>query len=162
MNLLHNYGGACGPKRTSVQWQVLPITPVSVRFSMNEEVKRRVSALLKAGELSLEEIEENSSSLIPILEGFWMKQPLNGAVLFSPWKEETGEKPFTSGAGENSDSRLILAVEPLLVLNVLCRSRAGLLLPNLPLSLEVPFLKRDLVTADQRLILLANKEMYHG
>jgi hypothetical protein len=161
MSLLHNYGGPCGPKKTTIQWQILPIKPVLVRFRMSLAVRSRISNLLKEEELSLDQIEQNSSRLIPILEGFWNNQALKGAILISPWISG-GNKLPEGQSGGNSEGRVFLSLEPLLVLNVLCRSRAGLLLPNLPLAIEIPFLKRDLVTADQRLIQLADKEAHYG
>lgn len=157
MNLLRNF--CCSP-RTTIKWQILPLKPVLVRFNLNEDVRLRLSALLNIRIFTLEVIEHRAADLVPMLDHVWEACSLHGAVLLSPWKEEHLDL-FTSPSGNQGIQKVLCPLNPLLVLNVLCRSRAGLLLPNLPLSIEIPFLTRDFISADPRLIELAREELSH-
>ena len=53
---------------------------------------------------------------------------------------------------------VLRTVNPLLVLNILGRSRAKLLLPNVPVSLEPQFLARDVISTDPRLIQMVRED----
>ncbi|MEW6282092.1 MAG: hypothetical protein AB1758_26035 [Candidatus Eremiobacterota bacterium] len=69
------------------------------------------------------------------LEEFWATLGLRGAVFLYPGKPQVRR-----------------ATHPALILNVLGRTRCGLLLPHTPLSLEEGFLRRTLTTDDPRLV----------
>lgn len=157
MNLLRNF---CCQPRTAIRWKILPLKPVMVRFYLNDDLRLRLSNLLNNRLFTLEDIEHRAAELVPILDHVWEACSLHGAILLSPWRDEHLDL-FTSPSGSKGIQKVLCPVNPLLVLNVLCRSRAGLLLPNMPLSIEVPFLTRDFLSADPRLVELAEEDLRH-
>ena len=79
------------------------------------------------------------------LEQLWSELGLRGALHVYP----------LPGAKVIGDAELVSA-DPLLALNVLGRTRAGLLLPSAPLDLDPSVLARKLASDDPRLVALAS------
>lgn len=144
MGLLHNLYGA---PHTRVSCQILPYQPVMARFRMNHEVRYRLGNVLNKERFNL----EREQDLVVQLDAAWQETRLRGAILISAWDDNVA-RLFDDDNPQSQRLTLLQPVNPLLVLNVLGRSRAGILLPHFPLSLEPQFINRDLVTCDQRLV----------
>lgn len=138
-----------------IEWRILPYRPGIVRISIDTEVNLRISRLLKKKNFNLQEERD----LIPLLDEAWTKFQLKGAIMISPWGEETAEL-FDGKSPVKHRLKVLRTVNPLLVLNILGRSRAKLLLPNVPVSLETQFQTRDLISTDPRLIKMVWEDAY--
>lgn len=117
--------------------------------------------------------------LIEQMENAWQAYDLCGAVIVYPWSDEIKQviaaNPLQNTNNdadvddEDNDnqnnnnnvvapitaSQCLRAIDMLLVLNVLARTRADLLLANAPMALESGFMNRSLVTNDPRLVVMA-------
>ncbi len=119
-------------------------------------------------------------ALIEQMDAAWQTYDMKGAMLVYPWKDHSKqiiaakpEQPNNqSSQNDNNDDEYyddeedtaenpkrktacLRSIDMLLVLNVLARTRADLLLANAPLTLDVGFMERSLVTNEPRLIALA-------
>ena len=137
-----------------IEWQILPDRLGMVRISIDLEVNLRISQLLKKKQFNLQEERD----LIPLLDEAWDQYQLKGAIIISPWSEEAAEL-FDGKSPVKYRLSVLRTVNPLLVLNILGRSRAKLLLPNVPVSLEPQFLARDVISTDPRLIQMVKDEV---
>lgn len=158
MNLLKNF---CCPPRTTINWEISPLHDTFLRINLNYEVSSRLSMMMGIPEISIKQIEDMADDLIPLLDRAWLEYGLKGSILLSPWHEDISSKIDP----QSRDLNLLCLVhsrDPMLVLNILSRSRSGILLPQFPPLLELPFLKRDLATGDRRLVSLAKKEKANG
>jgi hypothetical protein len=90
--------------------------------------------------------------LLEEAEALWAGVELVGAALVFPWSDEVAAPP----AGLRPP-RVLVAVDPLAVVNVLGRARGSLLLPRWPLAAEPEYLLRSLATCDPRLAALAER-----
>lgn len=152
--MIHNY---CCPPRTVIKCQITPLTNTFLRINLNFQVREKLAFMLNFTEGSLEKVEDFAVDLGPLLDQAWAQYALHGAILLMPWKEELLHNQDRQSLTREM-YHIINTDDPLLVLNILCRSRSGILLPNIPLALEAPFLRRDLLTSDHRLIEIARKE----
>jgi hypothetical protein len=126
-----------------------------VRVSIDLEVNLRISQLLKKKQFNLQEEQD----LIPLLDEAWDRYQLKGAIIISPWSEETADL-FAGNSPVKYRLSVLRTANPLLVLNILGRSRAKLLLPNIPISLEPQFLAREVISTDPRLIHMVREDAY--
>lgn len=136
--------------RTLVQWQVS---------------RWRGAAGLRPGagpdlpvRFQLDALPRALDPFFPLLEEAWSGYALAGAMLVYTWREpapvpEEGAAPTEDGPGGGS----LVATDPLLVLNVLGRSRGGLLLARAPLFLDEERLARIVASDDPRLVRLARR-----
>ena len=136
-----------------IEVQILPYKLRMVRVSLIPEVNLRISQILKKKQFNLQE----ELNLIPLLDEAWERYRLRGAIFISPWTEEVADL-FDSNSPWKYRLTMLRTVNPLLVLNILGRSRAKLLLPNVPVSLEPQFLARDVISTDPRLIQIIREE----
>ena len=136
-----------------IEVQILPYKLRMVRVSLITEVNLRISQILKKKQFNLQE----ELNLIPLLDEAWERYRLRGAIFISPWTEEVADL-FDSNSPWKYRLTMLRTVNPLLVLNILGRSRAKLLLPNVPVSLEPQFLARDVISTDPRLIQIIREE----
>lgn len=125
--LLHNMSMR---PRTTVTATVSVVGPALARFALTP---KRLRTLLA------------DPCLLWRLERRWLEAGLRGALHVYPL-------PEAAAVGEAR----VLAADPLLALNVLGRSRAGLLLPGAPLDLDPSVLARKLASDDPRLVALAS------
>ena len=94
-------------------------------------------------------------ALVRQLDDAWAAWGLIGAALLYP---AFGLWPDTRQAADDAVApppRRLLARDRDLVLNVLCRARSGLLLPEFPLEIAYPYLRARLWSDDPRLVRLA-------
>jgi hypothetical protein len=136
-----------------IEVQILPYKLRMVRVSLITEVNLRISQILKKKQFNLQE----ELDLIPLLDEAWERYRMRGAIFISPWTEEVAEL-FDTKSPWKYRLTMLRTVNPLLVLNILGRSRAKLLLPNVPVSLEPQFLARDVISTDPRLIQIIRAE----
>jgi hypothetical protein len=90
----------------------------------------------------------------------WETYRLRGAMLVYNWREEIKQAMNLRLSAIRSEPTFVRALDPLLVLNVLARSRSSLLLATAPLALERPFLARTLAADDTRLLKLVRGGAY--
>lgn len=139
----------------------------------------------KAVTHALEAGGEAVNALEVRLDEAWQTYNLRGAILFYPWRDDlkravisrpTADKPPRTPPREDDDEfffeddedtpntpivpACLRAIDLLLVLNVLARTRAQILLATAPLSFEQSYLERSLVTDDPRLVALARATGY--
>jgi hypothetical protein len=124
---------------------------------------------------------DDVAQLIDRLDTAWDAYNLRGAVLIYTWRDELkqvisarivppkpAKNPFDSGSDDEPDIDpaepvkeavkapvCLRAIDFLLVLNVLGRTRSQILMANAPLVLQGAFLERSLITDDPRLIAIA-------
>lgn len=157
-----------GPARTT--WEILPYSPVIARFSL-EGLGGSLQRILGSGlidnigtyEAIIHSIEKNKdamSALVASLETIWSGYALTGAILVHPWEQDTKQVVLAHAKIANIKAMCLRALDPLLVLNVLARSRTNLLQPRAPLALEQAYLERSLITDDVRLVKLVQSSGY--
>jgi hypothetical protein len=93
--------------------------------------------------------------LKPRLDAAWESYHLKGALLLYAWRDELRSAINGRLSALRQPTTYLLVVDPVLILNVLGRSRAGLLLAGAPLALDRVFLNRSMASDDHRLISLA-------
>jgi hypothetical protein len=94
------------------------------------------------------------------LDDAWHGYGLRGAFLVYGWGEDVQQALNTRLAAIRAPQVYVRCLDPLLVVNVLARTRTALLLPNAPPALEPTYLTRVLVSDDPRLIALAKDRAY--
>lgn len=120
------------------------------------------------------------NSLVEQLEATWNSYTLTGAAIMYEWQDDIRrvigiKPPITKPAADNNDFQddddeptkvepvketripptCLRAIDHALVINVLSRTRSGILLAGASMSLEAGFLDRSLITDDSRLVALA-------
>jgi hypothetical protein len=157
-----------GPARTA--WEILPFSATIVRFSL-EGLGGSLQRILgndKGANIGtydsiLHSIEKNKAAmtaLVKALESAWESYNLCGAILVYPWEQDTKQVILTHAKVMNTKAMCLRALDPILVLNVLARSRANLLQPRAPLALEQTYLERTFITDDERLVRLVQDSGY--
>jgi hypothetical protein len=150
---------------SNVSCDIVPLAGTLVRFDLNGLGASLCRLLgIKGGgeerESAIQVIENDENlrtALVTKLDAAWQGYGLLGAVLMYPWHEGLQQAIATRmvDAFPGSAPSYLRALDPLLVLNVLARSRSQILLANLPPDLERAFLERSLAADDPRLIELA-------
>ena len=143
------------------EFSILSTGDKLVRFDLNYADSTQIDSALPAG-LSAEQIIdalEVDRALVerlkPRLDTAWESYRLRGALLFYPWRDELRSAVNGRLSALRQPTTYLLVVDPVLILNVLGRSRAGLLLASAPLALDRVFLDRSMASDDNRLIPLA-------
>jgi len=157
-----------GPARTA--WEILPFNSTVVRFSL-EGLGGSLQRILGGDQNAnigtydsiIQSVEKNRdamNALVTSLEATWESYALKGAILVTPWEQDTRQVIVTHAKIANMRAMCLRALDPLLVLNVLGRSRTNLLQPRAPLALERAYLERSLITDDARLLALVQNSGY--
>ena len=119
-------------------WLVMPPLPLAAALTAALEANSELEERLKAQ-----------------LDAAWAEANLVGAALIYPWRQEVKQALTARLQAIEQPTVVLRATDPLLVLNVLSRSRTHILLGNAPCALERAFLERVLYTDDPRLVALA-------
>jgi hypothetical protein len=109
---------------------------------------------------SIEKNREAMKTLAASLDTAWGEYQLAGAILVYPWEQDTRHVILAHAKVSNVKAMCLRALDPLLVLNVLARSRTNLLQPRAPLALEPSYLGRTLISDDERLAKLVQSSGY--
>ncbi len=145
-------------KPTTVE--ILPIASTYIIFDFHY-VEHQIIRLNNEGILVSDIVATTGKNIPPsrwtalkqALDQYWEEQPHIGAYLIFPWDKD--EKiPFEMPIVRQT-TQLLIAHNPLLVLNVLARVRANLLLAQTPLALEEQYLMNAFISDDPRLVKLA-------
>lgn len=143
------------------EFSILPTGDRLARFDLNQIDSTQIDSALATG-LSAEQIIdflETDRNLVerlkPRLDAAWESYQLKGAILLYPWRDELRSAVNGRLSALKQPTTYLLVTDPVLVLNVLGRSRAALLLANAPLALDRVFLNRSMTSDDPRLIALA-------
>lgn len=127
---------------------------------LNAQRRRKDGTELDAAMQIFEEDARVTTHVSEQLNAAWSSYGVRGAVLLYTWRDEV-KQSVASETGEDASSASFLRVrDPLLVLNVLARTRANLLLAHAPLAFERAFLERSLIADDARLVKLAYEKGY--
>jgi hypothetical protein len=172
-------GSRLGP--TKMDWRIIPVTNTLVRFDLDglgdpfyRVLGKRLTvdygdpeAVTKVIEAGGADVEEMATRL----ESVWNDYKLQGAILWYRWSKdlrypltgriisgdelEDDEPQDTYEDDRRKPPTILRALDLLLVMNVLARTRANILLKNAPLALERQYLGQSLFTDDARMISLA-------
>jgi len=173
-------GSRLGP--TKMDWRIVPVTNLLVRFDLDglgdpfyRVLGKRLTvdygdpdAMTKAIEAGGADVEE----MVVRLDAVWDEYKLQGAVLLYRWTKdlrytltgrinngdelEDGEPQDSYEDDRRKPPTILRALDLLLVMNVLARTRANILLKNAPLALERQYLSQSLFADDPRMISLAH------
>lgn len=122
-----------GPPRTAVKAVLAPLGGVLARFALST-VRAAVDSLLVRPDVS------------EMLDEAWHVEGLSGCALLT-----TDTPPFDEWPG----LKVVRAYDPVTTVNVLGRSRGGILVASAPLVLDLDHLDRIVFSEDPRLVLLA-------
>lgn len=157
-----------GPARTT--WEIFPFSSMIVRFSLDglggslgHILGGSVAENIGTYDTIIQTIERNHEAIAALsasLETAWETYALKGAVLVYPWEQDSQQVILANARVTNMKAVCLRALDPLLVLNVLARSRTNLLQPRAPLALEQAYLERSLFTDDARLVRLVQSTGY--
>lgn len=155
-----------GQSRT--EWEILPVGDVMVRFSLDGlggSLGRSTGLDLGSGTYqatlsSLGEDHAALSKLTQTLDTAWEAYQLTGAFLLYYQHEETSSILLETSKITGAKAVYLRALDPLLVLNILARTRSNLLQPRAPLSFDESQLRRTLLTDDPRLIAIVQESGY--
>jgi hypothetical protein len=168
---------------TRMDWRIIAVEKKLVRFDMDglgdpfhRLLGKRLmvdfgdpAAVSKAMEAGGEDVDEIAARL----DTSWSEYELTGAVLVYRWKKDLrhvllGQIPPSDDEFDDSDGQpalyeddqrkppaILRALDMLLVLNVLARTRANILLKTSLPALTSEYLQQSLYTDDPRLIALA-------
>ena len=124
-----------GPPRTAVKAVLAPLTGVLARFALST-IRQTAEALLARPDAR------------NVLDEAWQAETLSGCALLT-----TEEPPLDEWPG----LRVVSAFDPVLTLNVLGRSRGGMLVASAPLVLDLDHLDRVVFSEDARLVAFATR-----
>jgi hypothetical protein len=122
-----------GPPRTQVKAVLAPLSGVLARFALSS-VRRQALALLQG------------SDARDLLEEAWQAETFSGCALLT-----TDPPPLDEWPG----LQVVRAFDARVTLNVLGRSRGGMLVASAPLVLDLDHLDRVVFSEDARLVALA-------
>ncbi|MEI7761490.1 MAG: hypothetical protein WCJ67_12145 [Thermoleophilia bacterium] len=122
-----------GPPRTTVKAVIAPVSGVLARFALSTVRRNAMAFLGRPGAQAL-------------LDAAWLAENLSGCALLST---ETPPRDVWP------DLRIVRAHDPVTTLNVLGRSRGGILVASAPLVLDLDHLDTVVFTEDSRLVALA-------
>ncbi len=155
-----------GPAQTN--WEVLPTSDIYVRFTlegMGGSLQRIPGDLSASGtyETALRSMENNRDALNQLtrtLNEAWEGCNLMGALLVYPQIDEQNQVIAETLKAAGARAVYLRALDPLLVLNVLARTRNHLLQTRAPLAFDDTVLHRALLADDPRLIRLVQDTGY--
>ncbi|HLV37017.1 MAG TPA: hypothetical protein VKY59_17970 [Spirillospora sp.] len=154
----------------ALTWEILPLGDVLVCFSL-EGLGGSLRHLIGDDlpdtggnyDALLQTIENDAKTMNKVrkkLDRIWQGYDLKGAMLVHPWKNTTRDVILASAKINNTRPVFLRAFDPLLVINVLARTRENLLQPRAPLSFDKTYLERTLISDDQRLVRLVQLSGY--
>jgi hypothetical protein len=161
-----------------MNWRIVPVVHELVRFDLNglgdpfhRLLGRPLQVEMGDPEKAVEVMESSGSdvnAIVQKLELAWESYDLNGAMLVYTWRKDlrqmfAGRVPTAEESEEEehfddekrNPPAVLRAVDLLLVLNVLARTRARILLPTTPPAMQKEFLLQSLYSDDPRLVNLA-------
>ena len=124
-----------GPPRTAVKAVLAPLSGVVARFALTT-VRAAADVLLARPDIR------------EVLDDAWQAEALRGCALLS-----TETPPLVECPG----LKVVRACDAATTLNVLGRSRGGMLVTSAPLVLDLDHLDRTVFTEDRRLVALAGR-----
>jgi len=124
-----------GPPRTVVKLVLAPFTGMLARFELST-VRRSALVLLARPDARA------------LLDEAWQAEGLSGCALLTTEEPALDELPGLT---------VVRACDPVLTLNVLGRSRGGLLVASAPLVLDLDHVDRVVFSEDARLVTLAGR-----
>jgi hypothetical protein len=148
---------------------MMPLADTMVCFDLNApgQVMNNLLGLPEEDEISIERIIQTldgDKSLVERLktqlDAVWESYNLRGALLVYTWRDDLKNAINLRLNAIKQPPLYLRALDPLLILNVLARSRTTLLLSGAPLALERPFLSRALASDDSRLLELVRLTGY--
>jgi hypothetical protein len=156
----------------ALTWEIMPLGETLVCFSL-EGLGGSLKYLMgddapAAGgnyEAVLHTLETDARTLEKLkhtLDEVWAEYHLTGAILVYSWKPTTRDVISASAKAKNTRPVYLRAFDPLLVMNVLARSRENLLQPRAPLSFDKAYLERALISDDPRLLRLVQISGYNS
>jgi hypothetical protein len=155
---------------TTVNWDVLPVGDTLVCFSLDGlggSLKYLMGDDLPVTSGSYESVLQSiendpkaQAKLTATLDAVWKDYELIGAMLIYGWKDTTRDVILSNARLTNSKPVFLRAFDPLLVLNVLARSRDNLLQPSAPTSFDSAYVDRALISDDPRLVKLVQISGY--
>lgn len=122
-----------GRPRTTVTAAFAPLSGVLARFAL-PSVRMAAEALL------------GRPDVCAVLDEAWQAETLRGCALLSTESPPLGEWPGLT---------VVRSYDPVTTLNVLGRSRGGMLVASAPLVLDLDHLDRVVFSEDARLVALA-------
>ncbi|MBD3869597.1 MAG: hypothetical protein IFK94_15865 [Acidobacteria bacterium] len=150
VDMLHNM--SMRPS-TRVEWGVQALWDGQACFNLKQAAAPR-GFLYREGEEVYLLTNRRRDCLLEMMQDDWRSRPFTGAVLMYT-------REFESGGGVRIDLNyrsVTCVTEPLLVLNVLARTRGGVLLYDAPAWLDRDRLERSLYTFDPRFTALAGRK----
>ncbi len=155
---------------TPIAWDVLPVGDTLVCFSLEGlggslkyMMQDDLSAASGSYEAVLQSIEQDTQAqaqLTAILDDMWNAYEMTGAMLVYSWKDSTRDVIRTDAQLSNRKPVYLRAFDPLLVLNVLARSRDNLLQATAPVSFDATYIDRTIISDDPRLVKLVQMSGY--
>lgn len=151
------------------EWQMMPLADTLVCFDLNApgQVLNDLLGLPRDEEVTIDRILQTldadkalAERLKTQLDAVWERYDLRGALLVYTWRDELKQSVNQRLIAVRQPPIYLRALDPLLILNVLARSRTTLLLAGAPLALERPFLSRALASDDSRLLELVKQTGY--
>lgn len=151
------------------EWQMMPLADKMVCFDLNApgQLMNDLLGLPSDEEITIERIIQTldaDKSLVEKLktqlDAVWESYDLHGALMVYTWRDDLKQSLNQRLIAIKQPPIYLRALDPLLILNVLARSRTSLLLASAPLALERPFLSRALGTDDPRLLELVKLTGY--
>jgi hypothetical protein len=148
---------------------MMPLTDKMVCFDLNApgQLMNDLLGLPSDEEITIERIIQTldaDKSLVEKLktqlDAVWESYDLHGALMVYTWRDDLKQSLNQRLIAIKQPPIYLRALDPLLILNVLARSRTSLLLASAPLALERPFLSRALGTDDPRLLELVKLTGY--
>ena len=124
-----------GPPRTAVKAVLAPLNGVLARFAL-QTVRVAAEALLARPDIR------------EVLDEAWQAEELSGCALLT-----TDPPPLVQWPG----LKVVRASDAVAALNVLGRSRGGMLVASAPLVLDLDHLDRTVFSEDARLVALAGR-----
>ena len=155
---------------STLNWDILPLGDTlacfsleglggSLKYLMTEDLANTGGSYESVLQ-SIANDPKAQAKLTETLDSVWNGYELTGAILMYAWKDTTRDVIVANARLTNSKPVYLRAFDPLLVLNVLARSRDNLLQPNAPVSFDAAYVDRALMTDDPRLVKLVQISGY--
>lgn len=100
----------------------------------------------------LEKEKPLATALRTHLDQYWANFDIVGAIHVYDWREEVKQAATNRLNAVKQRPNFIRAADPMLIVNILARSRSYLLIHGAALALDRPFLERIVMTDDPRIL----------
>jgi hypothetical protein len=114
-------------------------------------------------EAVMQRIQNNPDAMAALrscLDSVWTEYQMQGCILLYPWHDKLRESLAGSFKLTPGKPIVLRAFDPLLVLNVLARTREGLLQADAALNIDPHALDQSLISDDPRLVKLVQSSAY--